>query len=208
MWNIHINNVCDRVSRATLLLAKLKHYLPKYVLKLIYNSLCLSHISYALSVWGAAPVSAIGRLQKLHKKGIRHVCNAKYNSHTEPLFKQENMLQLHDMFRLQCVKLIYKKMNKKLPNYHASKLQTNFDITGTNTRQKDDIYIKKPGNTLTKINSMNYKVGTSWNQLETQTREYAHKSLPTFVKHVKKCYISNYIDRCKIKPCHVCNRLG
>ena len=91
-WNTHINYISDRVSKATALLAKLKHTLPKYVLKLIYSSLCLSHITYALPVWGAAPISTIGRLQKLQKKGIRHVCNAKYNSHTEPIFKKESIL--------------------------------------------------------------------------------------------------------------------
>ena len=85
-WTTHINHVCNKVSTTTALLAKLKHYLPKYVLSIIYNSLCMSHMSYALSVWGAAQNSAMTRLNKLQKKGIRHVCNSTYNAHTSPLF--------------------------------------------------------------------------------------------------------------------------
>ena len=67
-WKPHIEYVCNRVSKATALLAKLKHYLPKYVLSIIYNSLCISHITYALSVWGASPKSVMDRLVKLQKK--------------------------------------------------------------------------------------------------------------------------------------------
>ena len=206
LWNTHINHICNRVSKATSVLARLKHYLPKYALKVIYNSLCLSHISYALIVWGAASVSDMGRLQKLHKKGIRHVCNAKYNSHTEPLFKKENILQLSDLFKLQCVKLVYKRTNNTLHCYHASKLKTNFEITQTNTRKKDDINITKPKTTLTKINSLNYKIGSSWNQLDSEIRIYLSKTLQTFTRHVKRCFLSQYQDECKIKSCYICNR--
>ena len=190
LWNTHVNHVSNKVSRATSILARLKRYLPKYVLKLIFTSLCLSHISYALSVWGASPVSVIGRLQKLHKKGIRHVCNAKYNAHSEPLLKQENILNIQDLFNLQCIKIVYKKINKSLPNYHVTKLRTNFDITKANTRTKHDIYIEKPVTNLTKINSLNHKIGTSWNQLENEIRAYTSKCLPTFTKHANGISLS------------------
>ena len=78
-WNHHINYVSTKVSKATGLLSKLKHFLPKYALLTIYNSLCLSHLSYAITVWGSARPCTLKRPVTLHKKGIRHVCNAKYN---------------------------------------------------------------------------------------------------------------------------------
>ena len=206
MWNTHIHYICNKVSKATALLAKLKHHLPKYALKLIYNSLCLSHMSYALSVWGAVPKSAIGRLHKLHKKGIRHVCNSKYNAHTEPLFKKEKILQLEDLFKLQCVKLMFKKIHNTLHSYHTSKLLTNYEITQTNTRQKDNINIDIQNNTnLSKMNSINYKVGTAWNELDQSVKEHALQSLPTFTRNVRKWYISKYKETCNIDHCYTCN---
>ena len=119
-WKRHIDNVCNKVSRATALLAKLKYYLPKYVLSIIYNSLCMSHINYALSVWGAAPKSAMNRLHKLQKKGIRHVCNSKYNAHTRPLFKKEKILPINDLFKFQCAKIMYKRLQNRLHHYHST----------------------------------------------------------------------------------------
>ena len=205
-WNTHINSVCDRVSRATAILAKLKHYLPKYVLTLIYNSLCLSHIMYALPVWGSAPESSIGRLRKLHKKGIRHVCNSKYNSHTEPLFKKERILQLDDLYKLQCSKIMHKKIHNKLHAYHASKLVSNFEISNRNTRNKDDINIVSHNNNLFRMNSINYRIGTCWNELDLEVRKYSTKSAKTFTQHVKKWYLSRYSYVCNINDCYICNR--
>ena len=106
-WGIHIDYVGDKVSRATAILARLKYYIPKHALKLIFNSLCLSHMTYALSVWGA---SSTGRLNKIYKQGLRHVCKTKYNAHTEPLLIKENMIKFEDMFKLSCIKLMHKNI--------------------------------------------------------------------------------------------------
>ena len=66
-------------------------------------------MTYAVTVWGGSSRNALNRLKTLQKKGIRHVCNAKYNSHTEPLFNQCEILNLDDLYSLSCVKLMYKK---------------------------------------------------------------------------------------------------
>ena len=203
-WAAHVNYICNRVSKATALLAKLKHYLPKYVLLIIYNSLCISHISYALSVWGSAPKSATKRINKLHKKGIRHVCNSKYNAHTEPLFKKNRILQINDLFKLQCAKIMYKKMQCKLHGYHASKLTTNYESNNTNTRQRYDVNVHMHKNKLSEINTINYKVGTSWNELSLDTKMLAFKTLPTFTKRVKNLYLTKYTDICTKRNCYVC----
>lgn len=193
------------MSRATALLAKLKHYLPKHALLLIYNSLCVSHMSYAISVWGASPTSAISRLEKIHKKGIRHVCNAKYNAHTEPLFKNEQLLKLNDLYKLQCVKIMYKKINNKLHPYHSSKLLTNFETTGKHTRKSNDIHIHEFDKTLATVNSINLKVGIPWNELNSEIKDLAHKrTLATFTKNVKKDYITRYSDVCTKENCYIC----
>ena len=115
-WNRHINHVSTKVSRATGILAKLKHYLPKYALLTIYNSLCLSHLSYGITVWGSAPNTTLKRLVDLQKKGIRHVCNSKYNAHTTPLYYHNKVLKLNDLYKLSCAKFTYKKTQGKLHN--------------------------------------------------------------------------------------------
>ena len=205
-WKKHIDYICERVSRATALLARLKYYLPKHALLLIYNSLCLSHMSYAISVWGAAPSSSINRMQKIQKKGIRHTCNARYNDHTEPLFKIEQILKLNDLYKLQCVKIVYKKIHNKLHPYITSKLLTNLEITQKHTRKSDDIHIHEIDKSLATVNSINLKVGTVWNDLDSEIKNKAHTvTIATFTKDVKKSYISRYSDVCIKENCYTCD---
>ena len=46
--------------------------------------------------------------KNIAKKAIRFISNAKYNSHTTPMFKNLHLLQAVDIFKLACFKLFYK----------------------------------------------------------------------------------------------------
>ena len=164
----------------------------------------MSHIMYALPVWGSAPGSATDRITKLQKKGIRFVCNSKYNSHTEPLFKKERLLKFDDVYQAQCLKIMHRKIHNKLHSYHTSKLPTNFEITKKDTRKKNDICVPLLKTKITKMNSINFKVGTSWNELDLEVRKSSTKSLKTFTSHLKVYYLSRYSFICNINHCYVC----
>ena len=56
----------------------------------IYNSLITPYLNYGLLAWG----SQIDKLFKLQKKAVRIITNASFNSHTDPLFKQLNLLKV------------------------------------------------------------------------------------------------------------------
>ena len=202
-WKAQIQYVCNKILKSTALLAKLKHYIPRYVLLIIYNSLCMSHVSYAISVWGGSPPSLLKRLITLQKKGIRHVCNAKYNSHTTPLFKKCQILNINDLFKLQCSKLMYRKNRDMLHQYHASKLPIKGNVSQIRTRQSLDVALETHDN-LSKINSINYKVGTAWNELPLTLKEDVSISLPTFTSRVKSIFFSTYNSECAIQKCYVC----
>ena len=209
LWNHHINYISSKVSRSTGLLAKLKHYLPKYALLTIYNSLCLSHLSYAITVWGSAPASTLNRLVNLHKKGIRYVCDSKYNAHTNPLYFDTKILNLTDLYKLSCAKLVYKKQQGKLHNYHSQQIILTSQTNDTETRQKHDINIKRKfenANKNIKMNSANYKFGKAWNELPFEIKDGLYKTTRTFSKHAKQHYLSKYDTPCKIRHCYVCKR--
>ena len=207
-WNKHIGQVCNKIARSTALLAKLKHYVPRYVLLIIYNSLCMSHISYALSVWGSSPACSLKRIISLQKRGIRQVCNAKYNAHTSPLFKQCKVLKLKDLNKLQCCKLMLRKKRGLINSYHASKIPDKFDPDKQITRQSFDI-ILQTHNSRSKINSLNYKVGFFWNSLPFSFKSDVHYqsfSLGTFAKDIKRTILSSYKTECTKPKCYTCKK--
>ena len=93
-WSAHINKVACKISRTIYTLTRLKKFLPLSILKMLYNSLILPHLSYGILTWGSKP----GRLIKLQKWAIRTINNSKYNSHTEPLLKKNNLLKITDIY--------------------------------------------------------------------------------------------------------------
>ena len=211
-WSTHINYVCAKVSKSTAILAKLKHYIPKFVLKIIYQSLCISHMTYAVTVWGGSSKTQLNRLRVMQKKGIRHVCNARFNSHTEPLFKECQMLTFDDLYKLNCVKLMYKKSKDLIHKYHASQLIAKSERHDTLTRQAYDIIIRgNKHSRLHKINSLNYKTGTHWNALPFQIKQKSmtikKPNIGAFTRAAKFHYLSKYTinNKCKNKHCYSCN---
>ena len=54
---------------------------------MIYHSLIASHLFYGLSIWSNCGIKKLIKIEKLQKKAIRNIAAAKYNEHTERIFK-------------------------------------------------------------------------------------------------------------------------
>ena len=50
-WNVHVKNVIPKLNRAIGILSKIHHYVPKFLLKIIYYSLFNSHFIYVCQEW-------------------------------------------------------------------------------------------------------------------------------------------------------------
>ena len=96
-WSPHIDKIANKISKYVGLLNKLKHYLPASILKTLYCSLILPHLNYGSLAWGFDA----NRIFKLQKRALRCITNSKFNAHTEPLFKQLNLLKIDDIFFIE-----------------------------------------------------------------------------------------------------------
>lgn len=70
-------------------------------------------MNYGILVWESQHQT----LFKLQKKAVRIISCAKYNAHTEPIFKRLKPLKLPDICTLQKLKFCYKLENKTLPSF-------------------------------------------------------------------------------------------
>ncbi len=50
-------------------------------------------------------------------KAVRIISLKKYNPHTEPIFKELNLLNITDIYTLNEYKFYYKYVNNNLPHY-------------------------------------------------------------------------------------------
>ena len=60
------------------------------------------------------------KIEGLQKKAIRLITNSSYIAHTTPLFVEEKLLKVQEIFKLKLLKFYYKLCNNLLPPYFDS----------------------------------------------------------------------------------------
>ena len=119
-WKPHIDKLASKLSWNAGILNKLKDFLSAFIMKTLYFSRSHSHLNYGILIWGYK----CNQLVKIQKLLIRIVMLAKYNAHTDPLFKQAAILKISDMLRVNTLKFYCKHKHGKFPNYFY-----NFNLT-------------------------------------------------------------------------------
>ena len=97
-WKLHINNICNIISCNIGLINRLKSHLPQSSIFMLYSSLILPYLNYGLLVWGNTHQTLLESVLLLQKKVIRIICNAPFLSHTDPLFFENNILKIKDLY--------------------------------------------------------------------------------------------------------------
>jgi len=71
-WNSHVSYLCKKMSYYLYLISYHRKVLPVSILKLLTESLVLSHLNYALPVWGPAlGHDLLARLVRMHNRAVR-----------------------------------------------------------------------------------------------------------------------------------------
>ena len=96
-FKFHIASLKNKLSRALYALRSVKNTLSKTSLQLLYNSIFHCHLLYSIQIWSCTSSSNTNELFKLQKAAVRIISGAKYNAHTEPLFKNLQILPLPDL---------------------------------------------------------------------------------------------------------------
>ena len=201
-WNSHSSKISNKISRTLGVMNRLKRYLPFSALKLMYSSLILSHLQFAITSWGFE----WERLSKLQKRAIRIMTNSKYNAHTDPLFKSLKLLKIKDIFDVQCMKFWYKFVNNNVPTYFASMFRYNHELYEIQTRSHELLHLY-PFRTSNAHNALRHRIPELLCKFPTAVLEKARThSIMSFASHVKFHLIDSYCSECVIPQCYICAR--
>ena len=202
-WETHINKIACKISKILGIMNNLKHYVPSHILRTIYSSLILPHINYGILLWG----NNTQRIFKLQKRAVRIITLSKYISHTEPLFKNLNLLKIEDIHTLNLYKFIYKLRNNTLPTYFKSITLTPFcDIHQHNTRNKHYLLTPKIKHEFAK-RSIRYVIPNLINASPSEIIDKIQTHCPSgFAFYIKRFFITNYENLCSVSNCYVCQR--
>ena len=200
-WNTHINCVSLKISKVTGLLYKLKSVYPITILKSIYNTLVLPHINYCILSWG----SQIDRIHLLQKRAIRNISKSNFRAHTEPLFKEHNLLKVQDIYYIAVLKFYFKLVNNHLPHYFNN-------FTPQFSAGHQHYNFRNPTRLLPKIKhefprqSLRYRLIVTLNETSDDILEMATtQSQKCFIKFIRERIVDDYSYTCNLVICRICD---
>ena len=200
-WSAHTSKIANKISRTLGVMNKLKRYLPISAMKLMYDSLILSHLQFGITCWGFE----CNRLFKLQKRALRIMTNSKYNAHTEPLFKDLKLLKLNGIFDIQCMKFFYKFTNNTLPKYFHSLFRYNRDIYEIVTRNHNQLHLF-PTRTHSAEHVLRHHIPKLIDKFPRYiTDRIRTHSIQAFSSHLKSHIIDSYSSVCSDPQCYVCS---
>ena len=180
---------------------RLKRYLPMAAMKLMYDSLILSHLQFGITCWGFD----WNRIFKLQKRAMRIMTNKKFNAHTEPIFKELKMLKIKDIFNIQCLKFWFKFENNSLPSFFKSILKYNHELHDIETRNRNQFHLF-PTRTEGARNVLRHYIPELLKKFPRELLNLARNhSIDTFTYRLKNHIIDAYNSTCIINNCYVCN---
>ena len=111
LWKTHIDIVANKLIKFSGILNKLKRFLPSYILRTLYFSMVQSRLTYGLLARGFE----YQRFVKLQKRFMRIITLSTYNAHTEPLFRNLEILTINNLYDLNYLKFVYNYKKENFP---------------------------------------------------------------------------------------------
>ena len=189
-WKNHIENVSKNVSKGVGIINKLKSFVPTYILRSLYCTLILPYINYGIIAWGNACKGDLENIYKLQKKAVRILSNSNYLSHSAPLFKKHNLLNVYDTYHLEICTFMYKHFTNHLPEVFRNYFHTHKEIHNYCTRNRASYTIP--------INKTDFAHKTvrvtdpvKFNALNKDI--ISSKNVKHFRRQIKNTLISNYV---------------
>ena len=172
-WDTHIFHLSKKLSRANGILSKLRHNAPRNVCLNVYYSLFYSHLSYGCNLWGITTEENLDIIVKLQKKCARILTFSDFDSHANPLFIGLKILKVHDVIKLQQLKLAYEYCNNLIPQdlqlfFNCTFETLTSNLTSLNSVEKSCLTIPTIKTVHSGNKSLKFQCAFLWNHFMTK----------------------------------------
>ena len=199
--NLTYKKISNKIARTLGIMCRLKKILPAHILRILYNSLILPHLQYSILAWGFKT----GRLEKLQKRAVRIISCNKYNSHTDPLFKNLNLLKLKDLFELNVLKLYYKYKKNILP-FYISNIFSDFSVGHSYNLRTEYILNEHGSNKPNGDKCIRHYLPSVINKSKPDILDkISTHTIQWFAFYIKRTIMCNYRVECIVRNCYICN---
>ena len=167
--------------------------------RLVANKHCPHNKTKVSSAFSSIPSPS--SLQNFHSLAATQQCEQRrklmenfrggtlyFTSHSAPIFRNLNILKLHDLFQLKLLSIVYESVNKISPVCFHNFFKSVESVHQYGTRQagKDDIFLAQKNTTQYSLRSVRYNGAKCWNDFPVEikrspsVKRFRHK-LKTFL---------------------------
>ena len=171
------------ISRA---ISRARFFLPKPCLKTLYYCLVYPYLHYCIIVWGSTYKTNLRRLVSLQKRVIRIISKSTFDSNSDPIFKELELLKLNDVRQLELGKLMFSFSRSLLPSKFNNYFSLNKQVHSYVIRYANDFHLPFCRTTLRKF-SVSFQGPTFYSSLNNDIKET--NSLHSFRAKLKKIFI-------------------
>ena len=163
-WDLHIQNLSKKLSRANGIISKLRHNAPRKVCLQVYYSIFYSHMMYGCNLWGLTSLKNLSKIEVLQRKCVRIIMFSDFDTPTNPLFIELKILKVSDLIKLQQLKLVYEYYNSLLPldicQYFTPITDIHYNLRSANN---NCLFIDQIKTSYAGIKSLKYRSAILWN---------------------------------------------
>jgi hypothetical protein len=168
-WNIHVEELSKKLSRANGILSKLRYNVPLDKCVQVYYAIFYSYLNIGCNVWGFTSEKNINDIQILQNRCLRIMTFAPFNSNTDQSYIDLGLLKVREVIKLNQLKVVYDFYDRKLPDDLMSLfiLSSNVHLTNQvlNSALNNLIHIPSFDTITYGKNSIKYHCAKLWNDM-------------------------------------------
>ena len=167
-WNVHIQELSKKLSRANGLLSKLRYNAPFSTCLQVYYAIFYSYLIYGCNVWGLTTKENLDKIEILQKKCVRILNFAPFNSPTNRFFIDMKLLKVRDIINVHQLKLAYDYFTNNLPweltNLFSLSSEMHTTHMHLNSARKNLFHISKINTETYGNKSIKHHCALLWNE--------------------------------------------
>ena len=195
-WATQLGNLRKKLSHSIGLLSKIRHYVPKHLLRTLCYSLFNSHLIYACEIWGQNQINQLfKRLLLLQEKAIRIINFQPQTSSSNNLFKENRILKISDYINYKHALFVRNSLRKEnLPIFNN--MFTSLGIKHThNSHAATNHLLDIPRKQTTHYGtySMTCTASVTWNDiLRNASQNFVDCKITEFKRTIFQTYLAKY----------------
>ena len=120
-WSDQLKSIETKLSRASGVISKLRHYVDYNCLRSFYFAKVYSYLQYAVLAWGGSNQTKLNKINIIHNNILRLMTlrntpnNFRLSNNT--LYKSLNLLKISDIYKFELAKIMHRDNNNSLPTF-------------------------------------------------------------------------------------------